>query len=481
MHVRFLLPVAGVLALVCMAHGRGSPKDKAAAPAGQVTIVSSFAGDTSNCPLTNYEKCGDRPDPAIAVGPAHVVLYNIQGLTVYNKDGSLFQAKTRPSAFWAAAGIQGITKPTDPHAAYDIFTHRYLVTQTIAPQPNCGDLLAVSAADDPTKWKAINVSGHCGDFNMWVGYDKNGVYMCEYDPASSPPGSICAAIPAADTQWSGEGNIITKHLVVVTTSSGTVGDGRYGPAININPSIGLSDPMVLVSRPAGNVVPGGIPLVLNYRKWTWTDPNTPVLSGGKTISTKYTYYMGAIQTAPHSMTVQPGSAAPYLRGSEGGRNIQPVIDLSGNMWLTMASEIGSQLGNLGFYWFKIPVSSMKIAASGVVYDNVGSSAITYGTAAVDSKGNAYFFYLQGSASEYWSHYVRVVPAGSSTTSSATLLKAGGPNPITSTHTWSNTAANGTYAAQSIDASDQTKVWFYGQYANNPAPNIWVTWVSEVTY
>ena len=66
---------------------------------------------------------------------------------------------------------------------------------------------------------------------------------------------------------------------------------------------------------------------------------------------------------------------------------------------------------------------------------------------------------------------------------AMLLKAGGPNPIngSSTQIASNTESNGTYASQSIDPTDQTKVWFYGQYANNPAPDVWVTWVSEAGF
>src|SRR5271166_2161428 len=440
MKLKSLVPVAIASILSCLGCGSGSgssttppPPTPTPTPTGQISIVSSFAGDTRACTTTG-PGCGNHPDPAIGVGLTYVALYNRQGLTVYNKVGSLYQSTVSGPAFWAAAGIPGILQPniTDPRATYDIFTHRYLVVQSILSQTNCGDLLAVSAADDPTQWKAINVSGHCGDIVMTVGYDNNGVYTCEQDLASNPVGSICAAIPAADTKWSGTGNIVTSHLVVVITSAGSVGDGRYGPAININPSTGFSDPMVLISRPGVQDYPSGTPLVLNYRKWTWTDANTPVLSAATSINTGYTYYMNSLEGPPFSMTAQPNSpSVPYLNGWEGARNSQPVVDLAGNIWLTMGSDIGSENGNLGFYWFKIPVSTMTIAASGVVYDSVGSSGITYGTAAIDANGNAYFFYHQGSEAEYWSHYVRVVPSGSSTMSAATLLKAGGPNAILS--------------------------------------------------
>src|SRR5271169_358641 len=166
MNVKYVLPTAFILMLVCASCGGGSGSNTVASPTptptptppptGQIAIVSSFAGDTRGCATTTPQGCRDHPDPAIAVGPAYVVLFNRQGLTVYNKDGSLFQPTIYAPAFWAAAGIPGILQSnvTDPHAAYDIFTHRYLITDTIMPQANCGDLLAVSAADDPTHWKA---------------------------------------------------------------------------------------------------------------------------------------------------------------------------------------------------------------------------------------------------------------------------------------------------------------------------------------
>ena len=490
MNVKYLSAFAVVLTLVCISCGAGSSSvsnspPPPTSPNGKISIVSSFAGDTRTCSPTSTG-CPIKPDPVIAVGPMRIVLYTRLGLTVINRNGSVAQATVDPQSFWAAAGIPGIlaSNVIEPHGAYDIFTHRYVITQGVGQQPGCGDLMAVSAADDPTQWKAINISGRCGDHNVTVGYDKNGIYTCEEDLTATPPGSVCAAIPAADTQWTGSGGIVTTHLVVAVTSTGGIGDGRFAPSININSSAGLSDPMVLVARPGVQIYPSGTPLLVNFRKWTWTDPNTPMLGAATSVSTGYTYYMNSFQTPPNSVTAQPNSpSVPYLSGWEGGRNIQPVIDLAGNVWFTLASDIGNENGNLGFYWFKVPVSSLTIAASGVVYDNVGSSAISYGTAAIDSNGNAYLFYEQGSTAEYWSHYVRVLPGGSSTMTAPVLLKAGGPNPITASSGQinTNTIRDGTFAAQSIDPTDLTKVWFYGQYANNPAPDVWVTWVSEVSF
>jgi hypothetical protein len=396
-------------------------------------------------------------------------------LTLLNRNGTVFQSLQDPATFWANAGIGGIldANVTNPRATYDILSHRYYVVDSINTG-TCGDLFAVSAMNDPTQWKAVNLSGHCGDLVMTVGYDFHGVYICEQLSNATPVGSRCFAFPIADVTWSNGGNINLANMVSVDLPS----EGRYAASTNFRTPLAATDPAVIMARP-GVQDSTGTPLVLNSRQWTWPIASKPVLSSSVTvISTAFTYCMDSFNP-PNSSTAQPGGSGIYLRNWEVGREINPVIDLSGNLWVAMGSDIGSVSGNTGFFWFRIPVSTMTISASGTVYDSTGTSQITWATPVVDSTGNAYFFYGQGSAAEYLSHYVRVVPAGSSTMSTATLLKSGGAY-ITGNVT-SNSVALGTKMSAQTDPVDTTKVWFYGQYAANPAPYVWTTWVSEVDF
>ena len=481
MRVKFLLPVAVMLMLGCVSCGSGSGSSTsptpppAPPPIGQATIVGSFAGDTRTCTLTTPHGCTDHPDPAIGVGPSYIALFNRQGLTVLTRTGSVSQALQDPATFWANAGISGIldANVTNPRGTYDLVSHRYYVVDSINTG-TCGDLFAVSAPDDPTHWKAVNLSGTCGDLVMTVGYDSHGVYICEQLGFVQPVGSRCFAIPIADVTWTGSGTISLANMVTADMPS----EGRYAASTNFRTALAATDPAIIMSRP-GVQDTTGTPLTLNYRQWTWPSSSTPVLSpSAASISTGFTYYMDSFN-APNSSTNQPGGSGVYLRNWEVGRDINPVIDLSGNLWVAVGSDIGSVTGNTGFFWFRIPVSSMTISASGTVYDSVGTSQLTYATPAVDSKGNAYFFYGQGSVTEYLSHYVRVVPAGSSAMSAATLLKSG--SAYITGYVTSNTVSFGTTMSAQTDPVDTTKVWLYGQYAANPAPYAWTTWVSEVGY
>lgn len=474
MNKTFHLLIAVALLLLCVSCGGGSTSSTTPPPAtGQVTIVNSFAGDTRAC-TTNGGSCANHPDPGIGVGPSYIALFNRQGLTVLDRTGSVVQALQAPATFWANAGIIGIQNAnvTDPKATYDRLSHRYYVVGTIL-SGTCGDLFAVSAMDDPTKWKAVNLSGQCGDWIMNVGYDAHGVYICEQLGGNTTVGSRCFAIPSADVAWAGGASINLAHMASVDLP----GEGRYGPSTNFRTPLAATDPAVIMARP-GPQNSTGMPLTLNYRQWTWPSANTPVLSSSATIATGFTYYMDS-QNPPNSSTNQPGGSGVYLRNWEVGRNISPVFDLSGNIWLTTGSDIGSVNGNTGFFWFKIPVSSMSIVASGSVYDSAGTSQLMYSTPAVDATGNAYFFYSQGSVSEYLSHYVRVVPAGSSSMSAPTLLKAG--SALITGGVVGNSVSFGTYMSAQTDPVDTTKVWIYGQYAGNPAPFVWTTWVSEIDF
>ncbi len=440
-----------------------------------MSIVSSFAGDTRTCTPTNGGSCADHPDPAIGVGPSYIALFNRQGLTVLNRNGTVFQALQDPATFWSNARISGVQDAdvTDPRATYDLVSHRYYVVDSIA-SGTCGDLFAVSAMDDPTSWKAVNLSGRCGDLLMTIGYDYHGVYICEQLSTATTLGSRCFAIPIADVTWTNGATINLANMASVDLPS----EGRYAASTNYRTPLKPTDPAVILAR-VGPQNSTGTPLTLNFRQWTWPSANHPVLSlSVATIATGFNYYMDSGKP-PDSATNQPGGSGVYLRNWEVSRNVNAVIDLNGNLWATMGSDIGAVTGNTGFYWFRIPLSSMTIAASGTVSDSTGTSQMTYSIPVVDSMGNAYFFYSQGSATEYLSHYVRVVPLGSSSMSAATLLKAG--SAYITGNVSGNTVSFGTYMSAQTDPIDTNKVWIYGQYAANAAPYQWATWVSEVGY
>jgi hypothetical protein len=111
-----------------------------------------------------------------------------QDIAVYDTFGKLLKTQ-RVEQFVRAAGIDfdaWKSKPAlpahaagmvnDPRATYDPFIGRWIVACTCS-----GDFLIVSGSKDATgAWKGVALSDAAGDLTMFPGWDKNGVYMVEF-------------------------------------------------------------------------------------------------------------------------------------------------------------------------------------------------------------------------------------------------------------------------------------------------------------
>ncbi len=125
-----------------------------------------------------------RPDPALAVGPQHVVLAVNSTMAVYDKVGGLC-FNTELTSFFT--GIPAISIIHEPRLLYDHFHERWMLLALAGSNARAtAILLAVSSASDPkTFWRAwrldAQVNGldpiphYAADLN--VGFDSNGLII----------------------------------------------------------------------------------------------------------------------------------------------------------------------------------------------------------------------------------------------------------------------------------------------------------------
>jgi len=285
---QILIEWAVVLALsMLLANGQTVAKAQAS-PANEPKILASFDAVTGD-PGMSYK---DHPDMAMAAcsncGEAGQVLVATgQDIAVYDTSGALLK-KQNMRDFIKAAGIDpdawasrpalppaAAGKVNDPRATYDPFIGSWIVVCSCS-----GDFLIVSGSKDATgPWKGVALTGSAGDLTMFPGWDRNGVYVSEFQLKLN---SQVIALPGSDVAWKGEGNISLAHKAVFN-------DRMYEmrPAIDPNPKKKPTDPEYLVARsgppqnchePSNEPARGSDHLVGPYRDRQRTDEHSHRLS-----------------------------------------------------------------------------------------------------------------------------------------------------------------------------------------------------------
>src|SRR5438477_6011653 len=283
----------GALCLLVQAGSAMEPK-----------IFSSFdavAGD----PAMPYK---DHPDMALAAcskcGKAGQVLVATgQDIAVYDTVGKLLKMQntrefikaagldpdawlTRPALPSAAAG-----RVNDPRATYDPFIGRWIVVCSCS-----ADYLIVSRSKDATgAWKGAILSDSAGDLTMFPGWDKNGVYVSEFQLKLN---SRVIALPAADVAWKGEAGISLAHKTIFT-------DRPYEmrPAIDPDSTKKPSDPEYLISRsgPPQQATSFAMDLLVDKISWSGT---AATISGPTSIPTGFLYNTPVVAAQPSGRAVR---------------------------------------------------------------------------------------------------------------------------------------------------------------------------------
>ncbi len=404
----------------------------------------------------------DHPDLAMAACSGcgtngQVMVATGMDVTIYNLSGAVLKTQ-RIIDFMTNAGVTP-GRINDPRGAYDPFIERWILVCSCA-----ADFLLVSGSKDATgPWKGIAVSEASGDLTMFPGFDKNGVYISEYQPKLS---SRVIALPGADVAWTGGGNISLAHEAIFA-------DRPYEmrPAIDPNPKKKPTDPEYLIARTGPPQNATNFPMELLVDRTTW--------SGGKaTIDGQVTIPTGFLYNTPIAAS-QP--AGPAIRGAESHR-VFGVAAHNGHLYLVGSSgpcksdcgAQGADSNNL-FYWFDVSTRTMTLTQKAKIADP--SLSFLFPTIATDGRGNVGIGVTGISRSQHPSVYLLTHladdPLGKM--NGPFLAYAGtegyscGKNPAqTGVVGW------GTYSATVRDASDPMKLWTVHQYAGSPTPCVWKT-------
>jgi hypothetical protein len=180
---------------------------------------------------------------------------------------------------WAsrpALPAQAAGKVNDPRATYDPFIGRWIVACSCS-----GDFLLVSGGRDATgPWKGAVLTGSAGDLTMFPGWDKNGVYISEFQLKLN---SRVIALPSEDVAWKSGGEISLSNAAVFA-------DRHYEmrPAVDPNPKKGPADPEYMVARSGPPQNATNIAMDLLVDRIAWSDKKASV-SGPVAIPTGFLY------------------------------------------------------------------------------------------------------------------------------------------------------------------------------------------------
>ena len=176
----------------CFPHWLAHTRD-AIALAQEVTVLTSFPGDSGPGPK-------DNPDNTGGVGPRHVVDCTDANIVIHDKKTGEVLRRMTQTEFWKNAK-PGFTLPklNDPRMTYDPLAGRwYTVVQAQGGTPY--GFLAVSESMDPTQgWKGVRLPMEPANLGMKLGFDRNGVYIT-FIVMTGDTHTMhgCFAIPKAD-------------------------------------------------------------------------------------------------------------------------------------------------------------------------------------------------------------------------------------------------------------------------------------------
>jgi hypothetical protein len=462
----YFLAIALSVGLIARSSDTAKPSDQ-----NDVSILSSFDSD-SGTPEMTYK---DHPDLAMGAcskcgGSGQVLVVTGQDVAVHDTTGKLLKKQTmrqflldagldldvwksRPALPPRAAG-----KIDDPRAAYDPFIRRWIVVCSCS-----ADFLVVSAGDDATQsWKGVVLTGFAGDITMFPGWDKNGVYISEFEEKLN---SRVIALPSADVAWRGNDNISLAHKTVFDQRA-----YEMRPALDPNPKKRATDPEYLVARTGPPQAATNFKMDLLVDKIAWSGDEASI-SGPTVIPTGFLYNTPIPASQPSGLPIR-GNESHRVFGVTAHGDRLNVVEASGPC-ATDCGEQGVDTNNI-FYWFQIDPSTATLTQKIKISDP--SLSLVFPTLAVDARGNVGIGLTGISSTQSPSVYLYAHRSsdGAAKMIGPILAHAGtgsyscdkGPRP--------NDVGWGTYSATVQDGSDPMKLWTLQEYAGSSVPCEWKT-------
>jgi hypothetical protein len=276
------------------------------APAQEVTVLTTFPGDSGPGPK-------DNPDNTGGVGPGHVVDCTDANVVIHDKATGKVLRRMTQSEFWKDAK-PGFTLPklNDPRMTYDPLAKRwYTVVQVQDGVPH--GYLAVSESADPTQgWNGVRLPMKPANLGMKLGFDRNGVYIT-FIVMTGDTHTMhgCFAIPKADAIAPGGprlDNIQSFENLEIESF----------PATDLDPSKPADAPELILNREFGN----SFSKMYLYRL-TWSG-TTATLSKAQIIPLSRTYQApNAASMQGRGDSTRPGRPGPGRRGAPHDVRLRP--------------------------------------------------------------------------------------------------------------------------------------------------------------
>jgi hypothetical protein len=449
---RFLLLVCAVFA---------APRQANLQVVDNWRLLASFDA-ISGDPEMTYK---DHPDMALAAcskcgRDGQVLVVTGQDVAVFDVHGTRLKQQ-RTNEFLTAAGVT-VGKVNDPRATYDQFIGRWIVVCSCS-----NDFLIVSASDDATgKWKGVALTSATGDLTMFPGWDRNAVYVSEYQ---QPLSSQYIALPASDVAWREPTGISLAHEAVFTERS-----FEMRPAVDPNPNKRPTEPEYFVARSGPPQNATNLPMDLLVDRLTWSDGRASV-NGPTSIPSGF-FYSKPIQV--------PQPAGSAVRGTESHR-VFSVSAFERHLHLVVSSgpcqgscgEQGEDPNNL-FFWFDVDTATMTLSQKAKVADR--ALGLIFPTLAVDGRGNVFMAATGGSRKEppsiyLASHHRDDAP---NVVNGPLLVHAGRSSYVCVNPDLQRREGDvvgwGTYSATVQDGSDPAKIWTLQEYGGGTNQCEWRT-------
>src|SRR5262245_55651061 len=418
-----------------------------------VRIVRSFPGNKG-------PGWKDSIDVAGAVGPRHVVDFDVAGFVVHDKANGKILRQLSTREFWQRVEPAGKLVPqkdaNDARMLYDPLSERWFACAAGTTEADC--FLAVSTSSDPTKpWRGAKLPLPRINPYMRIGVDRNGLYVCSCNGNSDlNKGTNCYVIPKRDV-LADRGPVLTRAQTFKDLQFSTM------PAMDPDADKPADAPGILL---ANEFMKGTCSRLYLY-KITWSGSKASI-SDGQTIQLSRKY-LTPNNSTPQMEAFQP-KPGPKLRAGGGGRRIDSAFVRKGSVFGCNGAvrKPGSRPGVL---WYEVRIRDGRLIQEGFV-DSPDRDFI-FPSVAVDGEGNVGIGCTGTSGAEFPSVYVMMHPAADP---AGTMRRPAAAVPGTTSYHYAGARAVNLshYSTTCVDPSDPGLLWTRQAYSDSDKDRQWCT-------
>jgi hypothetical protein len=425
----------------------------AAASGDDVRIVHWFPGNKGPGWKQSVDVAG-------AVGPRHVVDFDVAGFVVHDKVSGKILRQLTTREFWQRVEPVGKLVPqkdaNDARMLYDPLSERWFACAAGTTEADC--FLAVSTSTDPTKpWHGAKLPLPRINPYMRMGVDRNGLYVCSCNGNSDlNKGTNCYVIPKRDVLADG-GPVLTRAQTFKDLQFSTM------PAMDPDADKPADAPAILL---ANEFMEGTCSRLYLY-KISWSGSQASI-SDVQTIELSRKYVTPNNST-PQMEAFQP-KPGPKLRAGGGGRRIDSSFVRNGSVFGCNGAKRKPH-SRPGILWYEVRISDGRLIQEGFV-DSPDRDFI-FPSVAVDSKGNVGIGCTGTSQTEFPSVYVMMHAV---TDPANTMRRPVAAVPGTTSYHYAGAKAVNLshYSTTCIDPSNPCLLWTCQAYSNSKKDRQWCT-------